>query len=63
LAGLWSEGIEVNWRKYRKLLVFIVTALGDAVTLGLIPEAYQPLALAFITVAGGYGIYRVENAR
>jgi hypothetical protein len=47
----------------RKKAVFalLVTGVGDAVTVGLIPERYQPLALAVVGAANILGVHQLRN--
>lgn len=48
--------------EYRKLLTFLLTVLGNAMALGLVPQAYLVWAFLAVNSAGAYGIWRLPNA-
>jgi len=47
--------------RYRKLLVALVGAVAQALSLGLIPERYRPWAVMVISVATAAGVYVTPN--
>lgn len=47
--------------EYRKLLVFVLTVVGNALNLGLVPEPAKVWVFLVISTAGAYGVYRLPN--
>jgi hypothetical protein len=45
----------------RKALVALLTALGVAVSLGLLPEPYVSWVPVVVAFLGAYGVYAVPN--
>lgn len=50
-----------NYGEVRKLFVFAATVMGNALTLGVVPEGVQVWTFLFLNVAGAYGIYAMPN--
>lgn len=47
--------------KAKMWVALIVSVIGDALTIGIIPEAWRPLIISLTGAATVYGVYKVPN--
>lgn len=48
--------------EYKKLVVFVVTVVANAVALNVVPEDGKVWAFLLLNVAGAYGVFAAQNA-